>query len=149
MELSIKHFFSKCDLTFTEEILNGNFIFCARKAYLGGNLYTEKHNIAKKKILTIAGVVMRYNDLFQFSQTNCIHMKIVSLKKSDLHNTSLFLETSQKKYNVKVVARFKLLQKVLENANGHNSFKLISHHGTNIVLCSHIFTNYFDCALQI
>ena len=56
---------------------------------ISGGTYTQKNTNLKILILTITGVVMRYNDLFQFSQANCIHIKIVSLNKSDLYNTSI------------------------------------------------------------
>ena len=90
MELSIKDFFSKWDLRFTEEILNGKLHFLCKECLSKRELIHRETQYRQKKILTIASVVMRYNNLFQFSQTNCIHIKIVSLKKSDLHNTSFF-----------------------------------------------------------
>lgn len=54
-----------------------------------GGLIHRKIQYLKILILTITGVVMRYNDLFQFSQANCIHIKIVSLNKSDLYHASI------------------------------------------------------------
>ena len=79
MELSIKDLFSKCDLRFTEEILNGKLHFSCKESLSKRELIHTETKYRRKKILTVS-VVMRYNNLFQFFQTNCIHIKIVSLK---------------------------------------------------------------------
>ena len=99
MELSVKDFFSKCDLRFTEEILNGKLHFLCKESLSKRELIHRETQYRQKKILTIAGVVMRYKDLFQFSQTNCIHIKIVSLK-NQICIIPVFFGNMSKAYSV-------------------------------------------------